>query len=334
MHCFVGDTYDDDDGDDDEDDENPIDGNDIDDDVDTLDDEEDEEGEEEDEEEEEQEEQDEEEEEEEEAKNDENTQHKKRISTPDSSEWGTCPNRKSSGFVGNICSECNEDGMKFERHPKWYYMDTEGVIHMVDITHCIICGEAFVSIVIGKVMLSTPETSVESFLHAMVTASSELDVEHSIDSRLEHFKLCGMTTVFDVVGHSYRLHQATCYDCMHERTGEMKLVAVCNPAYDLFCEVGAIWIVHLHHMQPSHQRSYMTPSQRCMFQDNRRDLGAVTDEAERSNSVSDIISMAKYLWHGDSSFLAMWQTVLRTCLIAVVYILTSRLVMVNICIQV
>jgi hypothetical protein len=69
-------------------------------------------------------------------------------------------------------------------------------------------GEAFVSIVIGKVMLSTPETSAENFLHVIVTASIELYVEHSIDSQLEHFKLCGMTTVFDVVGNSYRLHQA------------------------------------------------------------------------------------------------------------------------------
>jgi hypothetical protein len=86
--------------------------------------------------------------------------------------------------------------MRFEHHPKWYYKDTESVIHMVDITRCIIRGEAFVSIVIGKVMLSTPETAVENFLHAMVTAGSELDVEHSIDSRLEHYKLCGMTTVF------------------------------------------------------------------------------------------------------------------------------------------
>jgi hypothetical protein len=37
-----------------------------------------------------------------------------------------------------------------------------------------------------------------------------------------------------------------------------------------------------------------------MFQDNRRDMGAVTVEAERNNSVSDNISMDKYLWHGDS----------------------------------
>jgi hypothetical protein len=92
--------------------------------------------------------------------------------------------------------------MKFERHPKWYYKHTEGVIHMVDITRCIKRGEALVSIVIGK--LSTPETAVENFLHAMATASSESDVEHSIDSRLERFKLCVMTTVLDVVGHNYK----------------------------------------------------------------------------------------------------------------------------------
>jgi hypothetical protein len=150
----------------------------------------------------------------------------------------------------------------------------------------------------------------------MVTASSELDVEHFIDSRLEHFKLCGTTTVFDVVGNSYRLHQANRFDCMYERTGEMKLVAVWNPAYERFCEVGAIWFVYQHRMQPSHQRYYMTPSQRRMFQDNRHNLGTVTVELERSNSVSDKISMEMHL--------AMWGTILMACLIAIVYILTSR----------
>jgi hypothetical protein len=123
--------------------------------------------------------------------------------------------------------------MKFERHSKWYYKDSEGVIHMIDITSRIIYGEALVSIVIGKVMLSTPETAVESFLHVMAMASSEPNVEHSIDSRLELFKVCGMTTVSDVVGHSYRLHQANRFDCIYERTGEMTLVAVCNPEHDL-----------------------------------------------------------------------------------------------------
>jgi hypothetical protein len=37
-----------------------------------------------------------------------------------------------------------------------------------------------------------------------------------------------------------------------------------------------------------------------MFQDNRRDLGAVTVEAERNSSVSENISMKKIFWHGDS----------------------------------
>jgi hypothetical protein len=179
-----------------------------------------------------------------------------KISTPDSSEWGTCPNCKGFVFVGNICSECNKDGMKFELHPKWYYKDAEGVIHMIDATRRIICGEALVSIVIGKVMMSMPETAVENFLRAMATASSEPDVKHSIDSRLELFKLCGMTTVFDVVGHRYRLHQATHYDCMYERPGEITLSAVCNPEYEIFCEAVAIWFVHQHCMKPSHQRSF------------------------------------------------------------------------------
>jgi hypothetical protein len=37
-----------------------------------------------------------------------------------------------------------------------------------------------------------------------------------------------------------------------------------------------------------------------MFQDNRRDMGAVIVEAERNNSVGDNISMEKYMWHEDS----------------------------------
>jgi hypothetical protein len=118
--------------------------------------------------------------------------------------------------------------MKFERHPKWYYNDAEGVIHMIDITRRIICGEDLVSIVISKVMMSKPKTAVEIFLHAMVTASSEPDVEHHIDSRLKLFKLCGMTTVFDVVAHSYRLHQTNLFVCVNERIEEITLVAVCH----------------------------------------------------------------------------------------------------------
>jgi hypothetical protein len=131
MYRFVGDTYDDDNGDDGEDDDNRIDCNDIDDNVDTLDDDDDEEEEEEEADEESEEGEEEEEEEEEGTKNDENTQHKKRISTPDSREWVTCPNCMGCGFVGNICSKCNED------------------------------GEALVSMVFGKVMMSTPETSAK-----------------------------------------------------------------------------------------------------------------------------------------------------------------------------
>jgi extradiol dioxygenase family protein len=100
---------------------------------------------------------------------------------------------------------------------------------------------------------------------------------------------------FDVAGHSYRLHQAKRFDCMYERTGEMKPSAVCNPEYQRFCEVDAIWFVHQHRIHPSYQRSFMTPIQRRMFQNNRRDMGAVTVETERNNSVSYNISMEKYL---------------------------------------
>jgi hypothetical protein len=75
----------------------------------------------------------------------------------------------------------------------------------------------------------------------------------------------------------------------------MTLVAVCNLAYERFCEGGAIWFVYQHRMQPYHQRSFMTPSHRRMFQDNRRDFGALTVEAERNNRVRDNISIDKYL---------------------------------------
>jgi hypothetical protein len=104
-------------------------------------------------------------EEEEGTRNDENMQHTKRISTPDSRERGTCLNCMGCGFFGNICSKCN--------------------------VKCrMICGEALVSMVFCKVMMSTLETSAKNVLHVLVTASSELDVDHSVDSRLEHFKLC------------------------------------------------------------------------------------------------------------------------------------------------
>jgi hypothetical protein len=43
-----------------------------------------------------------------------------------------------------------------------------------------------------------------------------------------------MTTAFDVLGHNYRLHQATRFDCMYEITGEMTLVAVCSPEYGCY----------------------------------------------------------------------------------------------------
>jgi hypothetical protein len=53
-------------------------------------------------------------------------------------------------------------------------------------------------------------------------------------------------------------------------------------------------------MKPSHQQPSMTPSQQRMFQAKKRDLGAVTVEAERNSSVSEIISIKKYFWLGES----------------------------------
>jgi hypothetical protein len=95
---------------------------------------------------------------------------------------------------------------------------------------------------------------------------------------IQILKLCGMTTVFGVVAHSYRLHQSIHFEYMNERTWKITIVAICNTEFELFCEVGAIWLVHQHCMQPSHQQPYITPIQQRVFQDNRRDLGAVTVE--------------------------------------------------------
>jgi hypothetical protein len=204
---------------------------------------------------------------------------------PDHIEWGTCPLCKDCGLLGNDCLECIEEGMRFESNPQWMFYTMDGVDHMIDISRRIICGQSLVSMVVGKVLMSTPETAVENFLHVMGEASSEPDVEHYADSRFELLKLCGMKTVVDIVARSYRLHQANCFDYINERTGETTLVAVCNTEYELFCEVGAIWLVNQHRMRPSHQQPDLTPLQRPMFQEHRRDLGATTVEADRNGSV-------------------------------------------------
>ena len=57
---------------------------------------------------------------------------------------------------------------------------------------------------------------------------------------------------------------------MNERTGEMT-IAVCNTEYELFCEVGAIWLVHQHRMQSLYPQQDMKPSQLRLFQQYRRD---------------------------------------------------------------
>ena len=156
MHHLVDDTYDDDNGDDDDD---------VDEDGDDV---------------------------EEEEGEDDNRMDKKLEGIPDVSEWGTCPDCKGCGLLGNMCLECNEDGMTFENNPQWIYYTKEGVVHMINISRRIIRGEALVSMVIGKVIISTPETAVENFLQVMAEASSEPDVAHYINSRSELLKLCGM----------------------------------------------------------------------------------------------------------------------------------------------
>ena len=149
---------------------------------------------------------------------------------------------KGCGLLGISCWECIHKGTKLESNLQWIYYTKDGVDHMVDISRRIICVESLVSLVIGNVLMSTPETAVKNFLHAMAEASSELDVDHYVDSISELLKLCGLNTVFDIVACSYRLHQANPFDYMNERTGEMTVVAVCNTEYELFCEVDAILV--------------------------------------------------------------------------------------------
>ena len=171
---------------------------------------------------------------------------------------------------------------------------------MIDISRRIICGESLVSLVIRHVLMSTPETAVENFLHAMTEASSEPDVEHYVDSRSELLKLCGMKTVFDIVARSYRLHQANYFEYMNKRTGEMTIVSVCDTEYELFCEVGAIWLVHQHRMQSLHPMLDITPRQQRKSQQNWRDLGAATIDTDIGNDGFNNTSLKKHTWLGDS----------------------------------
>ena len=215
-------------------------------------------------------------------------------------EWGTCPLCKGCGLLGNSCWECIDEGTKFESTPQWMYYTKDGVDHMVDISRRIICGESLVSLVIGNVLISTPETAVKNFLRAMAEASSEPDVDHYVDSRSELLKLCGLNKVFDIVARSYRLHQANPFDYMNEKTGELTIVAVCNTEYELFCEVGAIWLVHQHRMQSLYPQQDMNPSQLRLFQQYRRDLVAATVDTDLSGDGFNNAPLKKHMWLGDS----------------------------------
>ena len=215
-------------------------------------------------------------------------------------EWGTCPLCKGCGLIGNSCWECTNEGMKFESTPRWIYDTKDGGIHMIDISRRIICGESLMSLVVSKVLMSTPETALENFLHVMAEGSSEPDVEYYVNSRSELLKVCGLKTVFDIVARGYRLHQANPFDYMNERTGEKMIVAVCNTEYELFCEVGAIWLVHQHRMQPFHPQQDMTPGQQRLFHQNRRDIGAATLDTDMSGDGFNNTYLKKHVWLGDS----------------------------------
>jgi hypothetical protein len=219
---------------------------------------------------------------------------------PYRTEWGTCPLCKDSGLIGNSCLECIDEGTMFESTAQWMFYNKDGVDHMIDISRFIICGESLVSLVIEHILMSTPETAVKKFLYAMAEVSSEPDIEHYVDSRSELLKLCGLKTVFDIVARSYRLHQASRFDYMNERTGEMTIVAVCNTEYELLCEVGAIWLVHQHRMQPFHLQQDMTPIQLSLFQQNRRDLGAATIDKDIMGDSFNKTYLQKHVWLGDS----------------------------------
>ena len=235
-----------------------------------------------------------------EADNGENVKNKIQEMIPYHIEWGTCPLCKGCGILGNSCLECIHEGMKFESTPRCIYNTKDGVGHMIDISRRIICEESLVSLIKRHILMSTPETAVENFLHAMTKATSEPDVEHYIDSRLELIKLCGMKTVCDIVARSYRLHQANSFEYMNKRTGEMTIVGVCDTEYELFCEVGAIWLMHQHHMQSLHPMLDITPRQRRMSEHNCSDLGAATIDIDICNDGFSNTSLKKHTWLGDS----------------------------------
>jgi hypothetical protein len=149
-------------------------------------------------------------------------------------------------------------------------------------------------------MVSTPATAVQNFLRAIGEASSQTDVENYIESRLELVRLCSMTTVLDIVAHSRRLVDADIFEHLNERTGNMDPIGVCNTEYELFCEVGAIWLANQHRMRPFQPQPHMNCRQRRLFQQNRRDLGtAIVDSNVNSNTFFKT-AWKKHLWLGDS----------------------------------
>ena len=147
-------------------------------------------------------------------------------------------------------------------------VDYSDLILPGDIQRFIICGDSLVSLVLSKLMVSTPATAVQNFLRPIGEASSQTDVENYVESRLELVRLCSMTTVLDIVAHSRRLVDADIFEHLNERTGNMDPIGVCNTEYELFCEVGAIWLANQHRMRPFQPQPHMNRRQRRLFQQN------------------------------------------------------------------
>jgi hypothetical protein len=106
--------------------------------------------------------------------------------------------------------------------------------------------------------------------------------------------------VLYIVSYSYRLNDADNFDYVDQRTGKMILVAVCSTEYEMFCEVGAIWLVHQHRMPALHHATSMNQGQRPLFWQHRHDLGATTIETDKKGTVAKSVAHKIHLWIGDS----------------------------------
>ena len=146
----------------------------------------------------------------------------------------------------------------------------------------------------------TKHIRVQTILCAIGEASSQTGVDNYVELRLELASLFSMTTVLDIVAHSRRLEEAKIFELLNERTGNMEPIGVCNTDYELFCEVGAIWLANHHRMRPFDQQPHMNLKQRLLFPQNPSDIGT---EIVESNPYSNTIfktAWKKHLWLGEN----------------------------------